>query len=99
MAKTKAPSGLSPSAARWYREVARQFDFRTAGELGCLTEAARSLTRIEQCQDQLVRDGLFVGGARGLVSHPALRAEQQSRALFLQACRQLGISQPAEVIE
>lgn len=99
MAKISIPTGLSRTAAKWYRDCVAQFEFRTAGELGCLAEAARSLTRIEQCQAALKRDGLFVGGARGLVSHPALRAEQQNRALFLQACRQLGISQPSEVVE
>jgi hypothetical protein len=101
MAKTLAvlPAGISKSAARWYRQTAQQFGLKTSGELGVLAEAARSLTRIEQCQAQLESDGLFVGGQRGLVSHPALRAEQQNRALFLQACRQLGVSSPSEVIE
>src|SRR5690606_2640332 len=97
--KIKVPTGLSRTAAAWYRDCVRQFEFRTAGELACLAEAARSLTRIEQCQAALKKDGLLVGGARGPATHPALRAEQQHRALFLQACRQLGISQPSEVVE
>lgn len=91
-----APAGVTGAAAAWYRRVVKEFRLRTAGELGTLTEAARSLARIEQCQEALKADGLFVPGARGLVAHPALRAEQQNRALFLQACRQLGISQPLE---
>jgi len=97
--RVTAPAGLSRTAAKWYRDCVKQFRLQTAGELGCLAEAAHSLTRIEECRATLKRDGLFVHGARGLVSHPALRAEQQSRSLFLQACRQLGISSPAEVIE
>lgn len=93
---TRAPNGLSKESAAWWREAVRQFDFRTAGELAVLTEAARSLDRIAECRDVIQREGLFINGARGLVQHPAARLEQQHRSLVLQACRQLGISSPAE---
>ncbi len=90
----KPPPGLSPPAAKWFRDCVKQFRFRTAGELGVLAEAARALTRIEACAAAVKRDGLFIPGAKGLVSHPGLRAETQARAQFLAACRQLGISRP-----
>ena len=88
------PEGLSDSAGQWYVACARQYRLRTAGELQTLAEAARSLTRIEQCQQAIAKDGLFTAGDRGLVAHPALREERQHRTLFLQAVRQLGLSQP-----
>lgn len=93
---TRAPADLTKETRAWWRDAVKQFDFKTAGELQVLTEAARSLDRIAQCREALDRDGLFVDGARGLVTHPAARLEQQHRSLVLQACRQLGISSPAE---
>lgn len=69
---------------------------KSAGELQTLTEAAYSLDRIHEYRTAIDRDGAFIQGSRGLVAHPATRLEQQHRALFLQAIRQLGISQPEE---
>jgi hypothetical protein len=88
------PPGLSVRASAWFSTVARQFKLRTGGELAILGQAALSLTRIEQCQQTLAAEGLFVDGSRGRVAHPGVRAELQHRALFLQACRALGISNP-----
>lgn len=90
----KSPPGLSPAAVKWFRDCVRQFRFRTAGELGVLAAAALAMTRCEACSAVLKREGMFITGAKGRVSHPALRAETQSRAQFLAACRQLGISRP-----
>lgn len=93
---TRAPKDLTPTTAKWWRSVVTQFDFRSAGELATLTEAARSLDRINECREVINRDGLFIEGARGLVSHPATRLELQHRAIMLQACRTLGIAALAE---
>jgi hypothetical protein len=92
--KETIPAGIKGAAAAWYRDCVRQYRLVTAGELGTLAEAARCLTRISECQAAIKQDGLFIAGARGTVAHPALRAEQQARGLFLQAVRQLGISAP-----
>jgi len=93
---TRAPADLSPTSAKWWKDVVTQFDLRSAGELQTLTEAARSLDRIAQCREVLGRDGLFVEGSRGLVSHPACRLELQHRGVVLMACRSLGITAPSE---
>lgn len=92
----KAPAGLSKSAAKWYRDCCQQFRFRTAGELEVLAQAAHALTRIAECQKTIKKDGAFIIGSKGLVSHPAARMEQQHRAQFLTAARQLGISHPKQ---
>jgi hypothetical protein len=92
--KTAMIPGLSKTAGAWYRRCTVEFRLKTSGELGTLLEAARSLSRIEECQKAIKRDGLFVAGDRGIVAHPAAREERQHRALFLQAVRQLGISSP-----
>lgn len=93
---SRAPAGLSKESGRWWLSAVRQFDLRSAGELAVLTEAARSMDRLIECREAIAKDGLFVEGSRGLVTHPAARLEQQHRALVLQACRQLGISSPVE---
>lgn len=90
----KPPADLSADSAEWWRECVEQFGLATAGELRTLTEAARSLDRIAQCSEVIQTAGLLVRGARGSVVNPACRLEQQHRQLFLQALRQLGISQP-----
>lgn len=90
----RIPAGLSRRSATWYRRCVTEFRMRTAGELQTLAEAAHSLDRIEQCRAAITKDGLFIAGERGTVAHPAVREERQHRQLFLQACRQLGISQP-----
>lgn len=73
----------------WWSRVVEEFKFESAGELQCLSEAASSLDRIEQCRGIFKTEGLFITGDRGSVIHPAARLEQQHRALVLQACRQL----------
>lgn len=93
------PSGLSKHAARWYADCRKQFDFRTVGELETLAQAAHALTRIEECQRALKRDGHFINGSKGLVSHPAARLEHTHRAQFLLAAGQLGICNPRHPAE
>ncbi len=95
----EVPTGLSKAAAKWYRACCRDFRFTTASELEILAQAARSLTRIEECAAAIKRDGVVVRGSKGIVSHPCARLEQQHRAQFLLACRQLGISQPKHVAD
>jgi P27 family predicted phage terminase small subunit len=92
----KPPKHLGRAAKTWWSRVATEFKFESAGELQCLSEAASSLDRIEQCREILKTEGLFITGDRGSVIHPAARLEQQHRALVLQACRQLGISAPVK---
>ena len=93
---TKPPEGLRQTSGKWWLACVEQFNLVSAGEQQVLTEAARSLDRIDQCREAIEKDGLFVEGQRGKVSHPAARLEQQHRSLVLQACRQLGISSPVE---
>lgn len=93
---TSAPDGLSENSSTWWLAVVNQFALTTVGEACVLTEAARSLDRIADCRDAIAKDGLFIDGKSGKVSHPAARLEQQHRSLVLQACRQLGISSPVE---
>lgn len=95
MAET-APEYLSEAASTWWHRVVREFRLLSGGELEVLSQAAASLDRIAECRETLARDGLFIAGSRGLVTHPAARLEQQHRALVLQACRQLGISSPVK---
>lgn len=95
----KVPDGLSKQAAEWYRTCCRQFVFRTAAELEVLAQAAHSLTRIEECRKAIKKNGAFIVGSKGLVSHPASRMEQQHRSQFLVATRQLGISNPKHSAE
>ena len=92
MAKMTLPDDLSATAAAWVRKVVKQVDMKLDSEIACTIEAARSLDRIEQCREILQREGLTVEGARGTVLHSAARLEQQHRALFLAACRAVGIS-------
>lgn len=92
----KPPKHLGKAAKTWWLRVVDEFKFESAGEIQCLTEAASSLDRIEQCREILKTEGLFVVGDRGSVTHPAARLEQSHRALVLQACRQLGISSPVK---
>lgn len=94
MTPEKPPSHLTKPTREWWIRVVREFHLSSGGELQCLTEAAESLDRIAECRKALKKDGMFVRGSRGLVAHPAARLEQQHRALVLQACRQLGISNP-----
>jgi hypothetical protein len=91
---TSKPPNLSKSAGQWYADCVRQFRFRTAGELETLHQAARALTRAEECAKVLKREGLFTDGQKGRIAHPAARLEHQSRAQFLTACRLLGITRP-----
>jgi len=91
---SKPPPGLSKHAAHWYSDCVKQFRFRTAGELQTLAQGARALTRQEECAAVLKKEGLTINGARGLVSHPLLRAETQARGQFFLACRLLGITRP-----
>ena len=91
---TKAPETLSKSSGQWWLQTVAQFGMKTSGELAVLTEAAQSLDRIIDCQKIIAEEGLFASGKTATVAHPAARLELQHRATVLQACRQLGISQP-----
>lgn len=92
----KVPKGLSRASARWFRAVVADFELDTSGELTTAEQAARSLDRMTECSAIIEAEGLVVDGERGKVIHPAAREERQHRALFLQAARQLGISNPDE---
>jgi len=89
---SEAPHDLSDESAAWYLRACEEFSFKTSGELCVLAEAARSMDRITECRQAIKKDGLFPDNK----IHPAARLEQQHRSLVLQACRQLGISQPVE---
>jgi len=94
--KENPPKHLSKEAGSWWLRVVGEFDFKSGGELQVLTEVASSMDRISECRAIIKKEGLTVKGDRGQVIHPAARLEQQHRALILQGCRQLGISQPED---
>src|SRR5262245_34680046 len=93
--KAETPAGLSKSAAEWYATVLRQHGFKTAAQKEILAQAARALTRMEDCRVEIKKHGLVVKGHRGMVPNPACRLEAQARQQYLSACRLLHLARAA----
>lgn len=88
----RPPSGLSPEAQGWWREIHDQFDLSDAGANFLLLSALESFDRMRQAGALVTAHGVAVQDKFGqLKSNPAVAAERDARSAMLTAFRQLGL--------
>lgn len=91
-----APTGLSPSGRRLWREIAGRYELR-ADEREILHQAARTADLVAELSVQVERDGVMVEGSRGQPRvHPALIELQKGRHLLASLLAKLDLPEDEE---
>jgi len=95
----RAPHGLGSRGRRLWRAVVEDFT-PAQHELELLTEACRTLDRVEALQAELADAPLTAEGSRGqLVAHPLAAELRSERQLLARLLSQLGIPEGEEGAE
>lgn len=88
----KAPTHLSPPAARWFRYMAREYGIEDAGGVSLLSAAADAWDRCREAREIISAEGAITTDRFGQrVPHPAVRIEHGARAQLLAALRLLNL--------
>lgn len=87
-----APSHLSASAKRLWKEILKYWRIEDAAHLSLLRVALESRDRGERCRKRINDDGEVVEDRFGQSKpHPLLACERDSRAGFVTALSRLGL--------
>lgn len=88
---TKTPPGLSKRAQKVWRDVTTQYRIDADG-LATLELACRCLTRLEQAEEILAKEGIMSTGSKDQpVPHPAVLVADRERNGYLRCIRLLGL--------
>ena len=85
----RTPAGLGPKAARFWREINREFVL-TPQQLLLLGHACQSLDLAEEAHHTLAKEGLFTTGRYGVIEHPACKTWLRATRSFRQTLREIG---------
>lgn len=86
------PSGLSPDAIRWWRDLHREFDLSDPAALLLLETAMRAHDRMQDAGALVAKHGVAVEDRYGqLKSNPATSVERDARAQMLAALKALNL--------
>jgi hypothetical protein len=87
-----APGGLRGPGRRFWKAATKERIFSEAHDLARLAIAARTLDEIAADQETVKAEGRYTRDRWGrAVAHPALKALQENRALFLRVVRELAL--------
>jgi hypothetical protein len=88
--KDKGPAGPR-SGDELRKRLLAEYTISSAPALALVDAAASALDVALAAEKLLERDGLCIGGQRGLRAHPAAAVARDARARLLAALRQLGV--------
>lgn len=92
----RAPSGLGRRGRRFWRESVDKYEFNGA-EVHLLTEACRTLDRIDALDRLIAEEGQMVRGSMGQpVMHPAIAESRQQRIVLGRLLKQLDLPDDAD---
>lgn len=87
----RSPAGLGPRGRRFWRDSVARYDF-TDAELQLLTEACRTLDRLDALDALVAEQGAMVKGSMGqTVLHPAIAEARQQRLVLGRLVKQLDL--------
>lgn len=87
----RSPAGLGPRGRRFWRDSVARYDF-TDAELQLLTEACRTLDRLDALDALVAEQGATVKGSMGqTVLHPAIAEARQQRLVLGRLVKQLDL--------
>jgi P27 family predicted phage terminase small subunit len=87
----KAPAHLAEPTREWWRSVVRDYQLEPH-HLRLLQAACEAWDRLQQAREQLLRDGLTIGGREGgMRAHPCVSIERDSRIAFARLIRELDL--------
>lgn len=85
------PAHLSPAAVQWWTEVTGEYELKPH-HLKLLEAAGDAWDRMTTARAAIIKDGITVAGPRGgIVRHPAIDVERDSRNAFLRCVRELDL--------
>lgn len=88
----RAPSHLSASSRKLWRDILSEYQINDAVGLRILQVACEALDRAENCRREIERNGQQVKDRFGQCkSHVLLPAERDARGQFLAAVKQLNL--------
>jgi P27 family predicted phage terminase small subunit len=91
----KAPPGLAPDTARWFRSVCKDYVLEDH-HVRLLTLACRAWDRAEQARELIAAEGLTTKDRYGTAkAHPAVQIERDSRTAFARMVRELDLDTEA----
>jgi phage terminase small subunit len=91
----RAPAGLAPDTAKWFRAVVRDYMLEEH-HLRLLTLACRAWDRAEQARMVVAEEGLTVRDRYGCAkAHPAVAIERDCRTQFARLVRELDLDTEA----
>jgi phage terminase small subunit len=91
MKPIKAPAGLAPATAAWFREVVRDYVLE-GHHVRLLTLACRAWDRAEQAREIIAAEGLTTKDRYGTAkAHPAVAIERDARIGFARLVRELDL--------
>jgi phage terminase small subunit len=92
----RTPAGLSPRAAKFWRDARKAFDFEQS-DAELLTQVCRVMTNVDALDDAIAEHGTVTEGSRGqLVTNPAIGEVRQQRLALARLLGQLGLPDPEE---
>jgi phage terminase small subunit len=90
-AASKPPTGYTPEARRFWRQVLAGWDLDPPS-LVILDSACRALVRVRQAQELIVKEGLISKDRFGQAkAHPAVQIERDSKQTLLRNLRALSL--------
>lgn len=99
MTTPRKPAGLGAAGARFWRQVASEYDLRP-DEVILLETACRTIDTIAQLDGAMTDEPLTVRGSAGqLREHPLLSEARQQRLALSRLLRQLALPEPEEVAQ
>jgi phage terminase small subunit len=92
-----APADLRPGPRALWREIATGYDGLEAHHLADLTSACRELSRAEQFDEDVEREGrLLTDRYGGRKIHPSVGAAQRARVIAAKLFREIGLEDQPE---
>jgi phage terminase small subunit len=94
----KPRQGLSREAKRLWKTVVEGWEIDSPG-LTILRQVCECHDRLREAQAILRREGLTIMGRNGMISHPALKIEKDSRESMIKFWRLLALDMAAPPVE
>jgi len=92
MKKKKAPSGLSPEASAFFRELQGEYEIQDATGVMYMRRSCEALDRLRDAQRQIKRDGAVISDKKGSVKqHPAISIEKEAHRQMMEALKALNL--------
>jgi len=88
----RAPSGLQTPGKRFWKRVLSEYELEEAHDLERLKMACKCLDDLEEAEQRIKKDGMFVTNRYGnTTEHPGVKMIKDSRLLFVKIIRELAL--------